>query len=68
MTMLSSSTPPSEKADILEVERGNGNGIHNGQQADPSAQRVTMESFSHLDEKKILRKVLSCCILLSFLN
>ncbi|KFA50658.1 hypothetical protein S40293_04908 [Stachybotrys chartarum IBT 40293] len=75
MAMLSSSTPPSEKADILEVERGNGNGIHNGQQPDPSAQTVTMESFSHLDEKKILRKMdvrlipmLALLYLLSFLD
>jgi len=55
------STPPNEKAHVLEAETAPNRG-HNGGQvgridAMATAPGVTLESFSHLDEKKILRKV-----------
>lgn len=45
----------SEKANLSEAENGQ-NGVMNGKTGDVSPE-VTMASFAHLDEKKILRKV-----------
>ncbi|RGP60417.1 tartrate transporter [Fusarium longipes] len=73
------STPPNEKAEVLEAETAPNRG-HNGGQvgridAMATAPGVTLESFSHLDEKKILRKMdmrlipmLALLYLLSFLD
>lgn len=59
--MASYSTPPNEKVDVLEAETAP-NRHYGGTQVDridamATAPGVTLESFSHLDEKKILRKV-----------
>ncbi|GKU05194.1 tartrate transporter [Fusarium langsethiae] len=73
------STPPNEKAEVLEAEIAP-NRHHDGTQvgridAMATAPGVTLESFSHLDEKKILRKMdmrlipmLALLYLLSFLD
>lgn len=45
----------SEKANLSEAENGH-NGVMTGK-TDGVAPEVTLESFAHLDEKKILRKV-----------
>lgn len=57
------STPPNEKAEAFEAETAP-NRSHNGGQvsridAMATAPGTTLDSFSHLDEKKILRKVSS---------
>ncbi|EKJ74091.1 hypothetical protein FPSE_05745 [Fusarium pseudograminearum CS3096] len=77
--MASYSTPPNEKVDVLEAETAP-NRHHGGTQVDridamATAPGVTLESFSHLDEKKILRKMdmrlipmLALLYLLSFLD
>lgn len=48
---MSSYAPPVEKADVVEAEMGHA--------SDRSGNKsgTTLESFAHLDEKKILRKV-----------
>ncbi|KAK7413573.1 hypothetical protein QQX98_007582 [Neonectria punicea] len=77
---MSSYAPPVEKADVVEAELGNasdrsgqGQIVHVDGLTAPG---TTLESFSHLDEKKILRKVmdirlipmLALLYLLSFLD
>lgn len=59
--MASYHTPPNEKAEVVETERAP-NGAHGRGQVDridamATAPGTTLDSFSHLDEKKILRKV-----------
>ncbi|KAH7305202.1 major facilitator superfamily domain-containing protein [Stachybotrys elegans] len=71
--MVSSSPPHSEKPEVGEVEQG---GWDNHGLNEPDAtQLVTLESFSHIDEKKVLRKMdvrlipmLALLYLLSFLD
>ena len=59
--MASSSTPPNEKAEVFQAETAPNHGHVKGQVgrigAMATAPGTTLESFSHLDEKKILRKV-----------
>lgn len=56
--MASYSTPPNEKAEVFEAEAA-GRGQVDRIDAMATAPGTTLESFSHLDEKKILRKVCS---------
>ena len=56
--MTSYSTPPNEKAEVFEAE-ATGRGQVDRIDAMATAPGTTLESFSHLDEKKILRKVCS---------
>ncbi|QGI85145.1 hypothetical protein CEK25_011874 [Fusarium fujikuroi] len=53
--MASYSTPPNEKAEVFEAEAA-GRGQVDRIDAMATAPGTTLESFSHLDEKKILRK------------
>lgn len=59
--MAPSSTPPNEKAEVFQAETAPNHGHIKGQVgrigAMATAPGTTLESFSHLDEKKILRKV-----------
>ena len=59
--MAPSSTPPNEKAEVFQAETAPNHGHVKGQVgrigAMATAPGTTLESFSHLDEKKILRKV-----------
>lgn len=86
LKMTSNDSPPSEKADLAHDESGTDqphrHGHHSKGQdeieridAIALAQGTTMDSFKHLDEKKILRKmdvrlipVLALLYLLSFLD
>jgi hypothetical protein len=59
---MASYTPPNEKADFVEAEMGNSSGHPRKGEVDhigalATAPGTTLDSFSHLDEKKILRKV-----------
>ncbi|KAF5679516.1 hypothetical protein FCIRC_6129 [Fusarium circinatum] len=72
--MTSYSTPPNEKAEVFEAEAA-GRGQVDRIDAMATAPGTTLESFSHLDEKKILRKMdmrlipmLALLYLLSFLD
>ncbi|KAI1066679.1 hypothetical protein LB507_011087 [Fusarium sp. FIESC RH6] len=77
--MAPSSTPPNEKAEVFQAETAPNHGHVKGQVgrigAMATAPGTTLESFSHLDEKKILRKMdlrlipmLALLYLLSFLD
>lgn len=56
--MASYHTPPNEKAEFVEAERApNGRSQVDRIDAMATAPGTTLDSFSHLDEKKILRKV-----------
>jgi hypothetical protein len=56
--MASYHTPPNEKAEVFEAERApNGRSQVDRIDAMATAPGTTLDSFSHLDEKKILRKV-----------
>ena len=60
--MASYTTPPNEKADFVEAEMGNSSDHPRKGEVDhidalATAPGTTLGSFSHLDEKKILRKV-----------
>ncbi|KAL5601895.1 hypothetical protein FOBRF1_009428 [Fusarium oxysporum] len=72
--MTSYSTPPNEKAEVFEAEAA-GRGQVDRIDAMATAPGTTLESFSHLDEKMILRKMdmrlipmLALLYLLSFLD
>lgn len=55
---MATRTPQSEKADIVEAELGNGiNTQINKIDFMATAPGTTLDSFSHIDEKKVLRKV-----------
>ncbi|KAJ3521096.1 hypothetical protein NM208_g13450 [Fusarium decemcellulare] len=58
---MASYTPPNEKADFVEAEMGNSSDHHQRGEVDridalATAPGTTLDSFSHLDEKKILHK------------
>ncbi|EEU41890.1 uncharacterized protein NECHADRAFT_64202 [Fusarium vanettenii 77-13-4] len=77
---MASYTPPNEKADFVEAEMGNSSDHPRKGEVDhidalTTAPGTTLGSFSHLDEKKILRKMdlrlipmLALLYLLSFLD
>ncbi|KAH7231472.1 hypothetical protein FSOLCH5_015210 [Fusarium solani] len=77
---MASYTPPNEKADMVEAEMGNTSGTDRLGEVEhikglATAPGTTRDSFSHLDEKKILRKMdlrlipmLALLYLLSFLD
>lgn len=59
---MTSDTPPNEKAKTIEAEYGTQSdraGDMDRIDAKATAPGTTLASFSHLDEKKILRKVSS---------
>jgi hypothetical protein len=64
LAIMASYTPPNEKADMVEAEMGNTSGTDRLGEVEhikglATAPGTTRDSFSHLDEKKILRKVCS---------
>ncbi|KAM5356487.1 hypothetical protein ACJ41O_003133 [Fusarium nematophilum] len=77
---MASYTPPNEKAGIVEAEMGNSSDAPRSGEVDhinalAKAPGTTLESFSHIDEKKVLRKMdlrlipmLALLYLLSFLD